>query len=58
MEVPEILVNLFVLFCSNYVVRKFFTGIPAAAGESAGNKKHSGRTAEEGNSSKGRYVQV
>lgn len=37
------------------IVGKFFAGKPAAAGESAGNKKHSRRTAEEGDRSKGSY---
>lgn len=40
------------------IVGKFFTGKPAAAGESAGSKKHSRRTVEEGDGSKGSYVWV
>lgn len=36
-------------------VGKFFTGKPAAAGESAGGKECSRRTAEEGDCSKGSY---
>lgn len=53
MEMLGSVVNIFLYYY--YTVGKFFAGKPAAAGESAGGKEHSRRTAEEGDCSKGSY---